>query len=82
MADVILSNLVASISELKKHPMHVIKQSERGVVGILNNNKVVFYCIHPDLFEKLMDYVEDMEFAKIAESRANEETIEVNINDL
>ena len=37
----ILSNMVTSISELKKNPMAVIKSAQGDALAILNHNKPV-----------------------------------------
>lgn len=82
MTHVILSDLIASVSELKKHPMRVINQAKGKPIAILNRNQPVFYCISPDIFELLMDKLEDEELLKIINARADEKEIKVNINDL
>ena len=82
MTNTILSNLVASVSELKKHPMQVINEAKGEPIAILNRNQPVFYCISPDLFELLMDKFEDEELSQIIKTRSHENEIEVDIDDL
>lgn len=78
----IFSNLVASISELKKNPIHVMHEAKGEPVAILNNNIPAFYCISPDLFELLIERLEDEELVDLILKRSNEKEIEVSIDDL
>lgn len=82
MAHVILSDLIASVSELKKHPMQVVNQARGQPIAILNRNQPVFYCISPELFELLIDKLDDEVLAEIIASRSGEQEIEIDINDL
>lgn len=46
----ILSEEVATITDLKRDPMSIIRESKSGVVAILNRNNPVFYCVTPEMF--------------------------------
>ncbi|OUR73758.1 antitoxin [Methylophaga sp. 41_12_T18] len=78
----ILTEAAASISELKANPMKVALSANGAPIAVLNRNEPAFYCIPADTYEFLMDHVEDLELLALAESRKNEETIKVDINDL
>ena len=82
MINLVLSNLIASVSDLKKHPMQVVGQANGRPIAILNRNKPVFYCISPTLFESLIEKIEDEELAQIINARSKETEITVNIDDL
>ncbi|HCQ9730818.1 TPA: plasmid stabilization protein, partial [Acinetobacter baumannii] len=41
-----------------------------------------FYCVPADLYETMMEQLEDLELNKIADARANQKRIRVNIDDL
>lgn len=82
MNNIIHSRFVASVSELKKNPMEVVNNGFGEAVAILNRNNPAFYCVPAELFEKLMDLVEDRELLKLAEQVDTEETVKVSINDL
>ncbi|NWH05003.1 type II toxin-antitoxin system Phd/YefM family antitoxin [Desulfobacter latus] len=82
MAHRILSDISAGISELKKNPMSVLQQGEGGPVAILNRNRPVFYAIPADMYEKILDRLEDIELALIIKERENDPVIEVDIDDL
>lgn len=78
----ILTEAAASISELKANPMKVAMSADGDAIAVLNRNEPAFYCIPAETYEFMMDHMEDLELLSIAESRKNEETIKVNLNDL
>ena len=82
MNNIIHSRFVASVSELKKNPMEVVNNGFGEAVAILNRNNPAFYCVPADMYEKLMDLVEDRELIKLAAQVDTDETVKVSINDL
>ncbi|MDU9048921.1 MAG: type II toxin-antitoxin system Phd/YefM family antitoxin [Candidatus Electrothrix sp. Rat3] len=80
MTDLILSSRIASISDLKKNPMKVVGQGE--AVAILNRNKPAFYCVPARAYEDLLNRLEDMELNALADARADQERIKVDLDDL
>lgn len=82
MNNIIHSRFVASVSELKKNPMEVVSNGFGEAVAILNRNNPAFYCVPADMYERLMDLVEDRELIKLAEQVDTEETLRVSLNDL
>jgi len=78
----ILTEAAASISELKANPMKVALSANGDPIAVLNRNEPAFYCVPAETYEFLMDHVEDLELLAIAESRRNETTIKVSLNDL
>ncbi|MCI5221872.1 MAG: type II toxin-antitoxin system Phd/YefM family antitoxin [Candidatus Electrothrix sp. AR4] len=82
MTDLVLSNRIASISDLKKNPMKVVTQGQGESVAILNRNKPAFYCIPAKAYEELLNRLEDMELNALADTRAGKERIKVDLDDL
>ncbi len=78
----ILTEAAASISELKANPMKVAMSADGDAIAVLNRNEPAFYCVPAETYEFMMDHMEDLEGLSIAESRKNEETIKVSLNDL
>ncbi len=74
--------MTASITELKKSPMDTVLAGKGEAVAILNRNTPAFYCIPADLYENMIEQLEDLELNKIADTRANQKRIRVNINEL
>lgn len=82
MNNIIHSRFVASISDLKKNPMEVVNNGFGEAVAILNRNNPAFYCVPAEMYEQLMDLIEDRELLKLAEQVDTENTVKVSINDL
>ena len=82
MTNMILSEMSASVTELKKNPMLTVAACEGFPVAILNRNEPVFYCVPAKAYEALMDYLEDLELNAIADSRKGQATIRVSLDDL
>jgi antitoxin StbD len=80
----ILANYTASISELKKSPSQIIEQAGGEAVAILNHNKPSAYLVPSELYEKMMDIIDDYHLAQIVRERMNdgEEPIEVSLDEL
>ncbi|MCI5219114.1 MAG: type II toxin-antitoxin system prevent-host-death family antitoxin [Candidatus Electrothrix sp. LOE2] len=82
MTEIVLTDRIASITDLKKNPMRVVERGEGGSVAILNRNKPAFYCVPAKVYEKLMDRIEDLELNALADARAGQKRIKVDLDDL
>ncbi|PYE88744.1 type II toxin-antitoxin system Phd/YefM family antitoxin [Phyllobacterium leguminum] len=82
MPHVILAEIAASISELKKNPMGTVAAGEGAAVAILNRNEPAFYCIPASTYEALLDRLEDMELNAIADARKGQKEIAVSLDEL
>ena len=82
MPNMILADVAASVSELKKNPMATVAAGDGFPVAILNHNEPVFYCVPAHAYETLMDKLEDMELAALAAARKDQPEIEVAWDDL
>ena len=82
MANTILAETTASISELKKNPMGTVAAGEGFPVAILNHNEPAFYCIPAKAYEALMDRLEDIELNAITEARKDQTEIAVTLDEL
>lgn len=82
--DYILSELSASITELKKNPTALIKQAGTRPIAILNHNRPSAYLVPARTFEVLMDLLEDVELAGIIEDRRAEmdAAVEMSLDEL
>lgn len=82
MSHQILTEITASVSELKRNPMGTVAAGEGFPVAILNRNAPAFYCVPASAYEALMDRIEDLELNAIADARANQPVIKVRLDDL
>ena len=62
--------------------MEVVNNGFGEAVAILNRNNPAFYCVPADMYERLMDLIEDKEVLKLAEEAKTEDTVKVSLNDL
>ncbi|MBF7684069.1 plasmid stabilization protein [Acinetobacter sp. B5B] len=82
MTQIIHARMTASITELKKSPMDTILSGQGEAVAILNRNTPAFYCIPAELYENMLEQLDDIELNKIADSRLSQKRIQVDLNDL
>lgn len=82
MASQILTDMAASISELKANPMKVVASGDGLPIAVLNRNEPAFYCVPAKAYEAMMELLEDMELIDLVKERADEESIIVSLDDL
>lgn len=74
---------IASISVFKRNPARVMSEAGKSTVLVLNHNAPAFYCVDHQLFESMMERLEDDILGQMAEERWNNgEMVEINIDDL
>ena len=80
----IFATQTASISELKANPSALIKQSDGESIAILNHNKPVAYLVSSDVFERMMEAMDDMALSQTVNARMNDgqTPIKVTLDDL
>lgn len=82
MASVILAEMTASVSELKRNPMATVAAGEGAPVAILNRNEPAFYCVPARAYEALMERLDDIELNAIADARENQPIVKVTLDEL
>lgn len=82
MTQLIHARMTASITELKKSPMDTVLAGQGEAVAILNRNTPAFYCIPAELYESILEQLEDIELNQLADARSNQKRIQVDLNDL
>tara|TARA_R110000824_G_scaffold213746_1_gene400052 strand:- start:440 stop:700 length:261 start_codon:yes stop_codon:yes gene_type:complete len=78
----IYSEVTASISELKKNPMAAVGSGEGFPIVVLNRNKPAFYCVPAEIYEAMLDRLDDQEMVAIVKERLVEPSIRVDLNEL
>lgn len=81
MPHTILSDISASVSELKKNPMATVNAGEGYPVAILNRNQPAFYCVPAELYEQILDALDDSELVKLVNQRSQQKLIDVDLDD-
>ena len=82
MTNYIYAEVAASVSELKKNPMGTVLSGEGFPIVILNRNQPAFYCVPANIYEAMLDRLEDMELNSIADARKNQPVIKVKLDEL
>ncbi|MDP1527317.1 MAG: type II toxin-antitoxin system Phd/YefM family antitoxin [Rhodocyclaceae bacterium] len=82
MAHQIFSETTASVSELKRNPMATVAAGEGAPVVILNRNAPAFYCVPADVYEAMIERLDDIELNKIADARAGQRIVKVKLGEL
>lgn len=77
----VLSDYAVSVTELKRNYASIISEAV-GAVAVLNHNKPEAYLIPARDYERLMDYLEDLQDAQTIRERAHEKAVKVNLDDL
>ncbi|WP_261644029.1 type II toxin-antitoxin system Phd/YefM family antitoxin [Erwinia mallotivora] len=80
MPDKILSDISASVSELKKNPMATVGAGQGFPVAILNRNQPAFYCVPAELYEKTLDTLDEQELTRLVSERSNQPLIDVDLD--
>lgn len=80
----IYASQVASISELKKNPTKLINEANGAAVAILNHNTAAAYLVPVEMFEQIIDVLDEHELQRIVEKRLSIDfdSIAVDIDDL
>ena len=78
----LLADAGISISELKKNPSAAIAAAEGAPIAILNHNRPSAYLVPAQAWEAIIDYIDDIELAKIVKEREGQPEIEVSLEDL
>ncbi len=78
----VLTEIAASISELKANPMKVVASGDGMPIVVLNRNEPAFYCVPAPAYEAMMELIDDIELLKIVKARLAEESVKVSIDDL
>lgn len=82
--EAVLANLSVSMSEFKKNPAAVLRESHNRPVAVLNHNRPAFYMVEPQLFEAMMEELADSDLFRKAAARLAEKSraVEVSLDQL
>ncbi|MBH3259173.1 antitoxin [Serratia marcescens] len=80
MPNIILSDISASISELKKNPMETVGAGAGFPVAILNRNQPAFYCVPAALYEQMLDALDEQELVRLVNERRSEALVDIDLD--
>jgi antitoxin StbD len=80
----ILADFSVSMSEFKKNPAAILRESNNRPVAVLNHNKAAFYMLEPTLYEAMQEEIADQGLYRKVYARMAEKSkaIEVRLEDL
>lgn len=67
MPNIIYTDTIASISELKKNPMATVSAGRGYPVAILNHNQPAFYCVPAELYERMLQHIDDEDLTNLVQ---------------
>ncbi len=65
---------------IKKNPMATVSSGDGYPVAILNRNQPAFYCVPAELYEKMLDALDDQELVKLVAERSNQQLHDVDLD--
>jgi antitoxin StbD len=80
--DAVLSHFAVSVTELKRNYAEILKQADDAPVAVLNHNRPEAYLLPALHYERLMNYLEDLEDAKLLHERTQGPFVEVDVDAL
>ncbi len=78
----IYAEKTVSVTELKRNFAGILAEAEGDAVAVLNHNKPEAYLLSAAHYERLLDYLEDLEDVKVMCERADGPFVEVSLDDL
>jgi antitoxin StbD len=80
--DNFFANVTVSVTELKRHNDDILKKADDGPVAVLNHNRPEAYLVPAAHYERLLNYLADLEDALIVKERAEGPFIDVTLAEL
>jgi antitoxin StbD len=78
-----LSQSTTKIYQLRKNPSAIVARGDGFPVAVLSRNEPHFYCVPAELYEKMLDDLENAELIKVVYARQclldMKSSVEVNI---
>lgn len=60
--------------------MAIVSAGDGYPVAILNRNQPAFYCVPAELYEKMLDALDDQELVKLIDERSNQKLHDVDLD--
>jgi antitoxin StbD len=82
--DKIKTGLATSISEFKKNPNSEVAKAGNKPFAVLTNNKPSFYVLPPELYERILEMMSDIEMEPVLKKRMAQKSkgVPVSLDDL
>ncbi|PVF84793.1 antitoxin, type II toxin-antitoxin system family protein [Klebsiella aerogenes] len=60
--------------------MATVNAGDGFPVAILNRNQPAFYCVPAELYEKMLDAIDDQELIRLVSERSNQQLLDVDLD--
>jgi len=78
----IYANKAVSVTELKRNLASILRQAGNNAVAVLNHNRPEAYLLSAELYERLLEQLEDVQDARLVRDRAQGPFVEVSLDEL
>lgn len=76
------ASVAVTVSDLKKSPTAIMNEAQGEAIAVLNHNRVMAYMVPADVYEAMLDRLDDIHLTEIIKSRSDEKGVPVDIDDL
>jgi antitoxin StbD len=74
--------VAVSVSDLKKSPTAVMDEAQGEAVAVLNHNRIMAYMVPADIYESMLEILDDLYLSELVKARASEKGEPVDIDAL
>lgn len=78
----ILADNSTTLDEFRENPLAAVEAAHGLPVAVLNDNQPAFYCVPAEIFEALIDKLDDLELSQLVTQRKESPEVEINIDDI
>lgn len=84
LMDTVLTKNTLTITDFKANPKRALGESMGSPFAVMTNNRASFYVVSPELFERMIEALEEIEDAALIHERlaAGREPVKVELEDL
>lgn len=68
-AQTVFADFTISMSEFKTNPSRIVEEQNGQPIAVLNRNKAAFYVVPPDVYEAMMDELDEARLTPIIKER-------------
>lgn len=76
------ASVAVSVSDLKKSPTAVMDGAHGEAVAVLNHNRIMAYMVPADVYEAMLERLDDLYLAQLVKERSGEKGESVDIDAL
>ncbi|WP_223486333.1 type II toxin-antitoxin system Phd/YefM family antitoxin [Pseudomonas sp. A-RE-19] len=78
----VLAERIISISEVAKNVGAVLRDTQAAPVAVVDNNRIRAYLVSADLYEAMLDRLDDVDLATLIRARNQETGEPISLEDL